>query len=65
MKTVPGRVWLQADVPIELADEFAAHARRLERSVRAQLRVVVAEFVEQQDRELERGKRPAGERVAA
>lgn len=60
-QAIPGRTWLQADVPDELADEFAVHARRLERSVRAQLRVVIAEFVEQQDRATERH----AERVAA
>lgn len=45
------RVWLAADVPREVADEFAARAQQLHRSSRAQLRVLVEEFLNEQELE--------------
>ena len=42
---------LSADIPSEVAEEFAARAAQLHRSSRAQLRVLIEEFLNEQDSE--------------
>jgi hypothetical protein len=47
-QTAPDRTWLQADMPVELAEEFHEYSRRLERTARGQLRVLITDFVKAQ-----------------
>lgn len=42
---MPDFVWLSADVPVDIAERFRVVARAEHRSARAQLRVLVEEFV--------------------
>ena len=46
------RVWLQADVPRDVGEEFTRRAQERHRTARGQLRVLVEEFLnEAQDTE--------------
>jgi hypothetical protein len=53
-QTHPGWVWIRVDVPKPVAAQFAAYASTQHRSSRAQLRLLLEQVANQQNRPDER-----------